>query len=375
LIGYAFFGGTQQLSLSSLLSPRLSASFPLLFLLLSMIMVCQILFRRWALLAAKDASSPLCRGLAALASNSGSAPLALTSWQTSLQTSRAPLRCLNSGKPDPSGSELHSLYLEQMNEINADRDAIFGPSDPALESHDISQLAKTYSEAQAQDIESIDSHSDEPAAAAPPAWNKEEAYAEREALFQFTSEEKSAWANYSTSNPLQMNQHKLHLIKEALAHRERVEHASQSTAAASSRDQSTNSTSQFTHLSAQQNTISMVDVGNKTPTRRIAKARCTVTFPPEVLSAFSTQPQNKDMIGPKGPIFETARLAGIMGAKKTSDLIPLCHPLPLDRVHVEIELVGNQAIVECECWVTHKTGVEMEVSYLIVIECIYNDYL
>jgi cyclic pyranopterin phosphate synthase len=119
----------------------------------------------------------------------------------------------------------------------------------------------------------------------------------------------------------------------------------------------------------------MVDVGNKTPTRRIAKARCTVTFPPEVLSAFSTQPQNKDMIGPKGPIFETARLAGIMGAKKTSDLIPLCHPLPLDRVHVEIELVGNQAIVECECWVTHKTGVEMEVSYLIVIECIYNDYL
>lgn len=301
---------------------------------------------------------------------SGSTPLSLASWQASLQTSRnAPLWFLSSGKPDSSGSELHLLYLEQMNEINADRDAIFGPSDPSLESQDISQLAKTYSEAQAQDLESIESNSSESAAAAPPAWNKEEAYAEREALFQFTSKEKNAWANYSTSNPPKIphNQHMVQLIKQALAHRERFEHASQSTTRMSSNDQATQPTSQFTHLNKQQNTISMVDVGNKTPTRRIAKARCTVTFPPEVLSTFSFKPQTKDMIGPKRPIFEIARLAGIMGAKKTSDLIPLCHALPLDRVHVEIELVGNRAVVKCECWVTHKTGVEMEVSLLIYL--------
>jgi len=46
--------------------------------------------------------------------------------------------------------------------------------------------------------------------------------------------------------------------------------------------------------------------------------------------------------------------------RKTSDLIPLCHPLPLDRVHIDIQLVDNRAIIECECRVTHKTGVEME---------------
>ena len=46
--------------------------------------------------------------------------------------------------------------------------------------------------------------------------------------------------------------------------------------------------------------------------------------------------------------------------RKTSDLIPLCHPLPLDRVNIQIELVNNQAIIECECRVTHTTGVEME---------------
>ena len=66
------------------------------------------------------------------------------------------------------------------------------------------------------------------------------------------------------------------------------------------------------------------------------------------------------MIGPKGPIFETAKIAGIMAAKRTSDLIPLCHPLPLDRVNIDIQLIDNRAIIECECRVTHKTGVEME---------------
>ena len=66
------------------------------------------------------------------------------------------------------------------------------------------------------------------------------------------------------------------------------------------------------------------------------------------------------MIGPKGPIFEIAKIAGIMGAKQTSNLIPLCHPLPLDHVAIDIQLVANQAIIECKCSVTHTTGVEME---------------
>lgn len=301
-------------------------------------MVRQLLNRRTAYLATKCASCL----------RPSRSMIASASLVTMPITTCTYARCFGD-KPIQSGSDLHSLYLEQMNEINADREAIFGPSDPALDNQDISQLAKTYA-----DQEPI---KNTPRPAAPPEWNAEDAYAEREALFQFTSEEKSAWTNFSTSNTSQMNEQKLMMIKEALAHRERIEHAQSLKAA-----QQTTPTSHFTHLNPHQNTISMVDVGNKLPTRRIAKAQSTVTFPPEVMSAF--QHSQNEMVGPKGPIFETARLAGIMGAKKTSDLIPLCHPLPLDRVHVDIQLVGNRAIVECECCVTHKTGVEMEVSYL-----------
>ena len=72
-----------------------------------------------------------------------------------------------------STTDLHSLYLEQMNEINNDIEAIFGPSDPTLESQDISELAKTYAEQQ----ESIENNPREP-----PEWNAEEMYAEREAI-------------------------------------------------------------------------------------------------------------------------------------------------------------------------------------------------
>ena len=202
---------------------------------------------------------------------------------------------------DQSTTDLHSLYLEQMNEINNDREAIFGPSDPTLESQDISQLAKTYAEKQ----ESIENNNPQ---REPPNWNADEVNAEREALYQFTSEEKKAWSNYSSSAPLQISQQKLMLIKEALAQREREEHADSMEGS-----QDTRPVSQFTHLNPQQDSISMVDVGHKQSTRRTAKARTVVVFPPEVMSAFELK--ENEMIGPKGPIFETARLAGIMGAK------------------------------------------------------------
>ncbi|KAL7527017.1 hypothetical protein ACHAXR_001761, partial [Thalassiosira sp. AJA248-18] len=70
-----------------------------------------------------------------------------------------------------------------------------------------------------------------------------------------------------------------------------------------------------------------------------------------------------------GPVFESAKIAGIMGTKKISDLIPLCHPLPLDRVNINIQLINNQAIIKCECRVTHKTGYDMAkaVSHLMKI--------
>src|SRR5690606_5912935 len=62
----------------------------------------------------------------------------------------------------------------------------------------------------------------------------------------------------------------------------------------------------------------------------------------------------------KGPVFQTAIIAGIMAAKKTSELIPLCHPLPLDDCKIAIRLEGTEAIIECSAACHHKTGVEME---------------
>mmetsp|Transcript_116252 Transcript_116252/g.237777 ORF Transcript_116252/g.237777 Transcript_116252/m.237777 type:complete len:168 (-) Transcript_116252:303-806(-) len=121
----------------------------------------------------------------------------------------------------------------------------------------------------------------------------------------------------------------------------------------------------------------MVDVGRKAVTPRMAHARTEVWLPPDVLEAFLPKTEAGDgsssspeLVGPKGPIFATAKIAGIMAAKKTSDLIPLCHPLPLDQVQLDIKLKddesdeapagGGTVVVDCRCRVTHKTGVEME---------------
>lgn len=106
----------------------------------------------------------------------------------------------------------------------------------------------------------------------------------------------------------------------------------------------------------------MVDVGPKTPTTRHAHARATVYLPP----ALATLLRDKEIVGKKGPIFQTASLAGVMAAKRTSDLIPLCHPLPLENCAVELHprAAGPDGSIEvdidCRVTVTAKTGVEME---------------
>jgi len=105
------------------------------------------------------------------------------------------------------------------------------------------------------------------------------------------------------------------------------------------------------------NQPSMVDVGGKTPSRRTAHARCIVAAPDEVMVLFA----DGDLQSKKGPVFQTAILAGVMAAKKTSELIPLCHPIGLDDCQITIELnEANEIQVDCQTSVTHKTGVEME---------------
>jgi cyclic pyranopterin monophosphate synthase len=97
---------------------------------------------------------------------------------------------------------------------------------------------------------------------------------------------------------------------------------------------------------------SMVDVSSKIATRREAEASAYVVLKPAVLRAL---PKN-----PKGDPLEVARLAGIMAAKRTSDLIPMCHPLPLAHVDVSMQLCENGVAITSKVTTTAVTGVEME---------------
>jgi cyclic pyranopterin monophosphate synthase len=96
----------------------------------------------------------------------------------------------------------------------------------------------------------------------------------------------------------------------------------------------------------------MVDVSAKSPTKREAEASAFVVLKPKVLKAL---PKN-----PKGDPLEIARLAGIMAAKRTADLIPMCHPLPLSHVDVRMRLCENGVAITSKVTTTAVTGVEME---------------
>ena len=121
----------------------------------------------------------------------------------------------------------------------------------------------------------------------------------------------------------------------------------------------------FTHIDADNNP-SMVDVSAKTITKRTATARSIVWLTDEIIAQF----QNGDIVTKKGSVIQTAIIAGTMGAKKTSDLIPLCHPLGLDSCKFKIELIGNEIIIDCTCSLTAKTGVEMEALTAVSVACL-----
>jgi cyclic pyranopterin phosphate synthase len=96
----------------------------------------------------------------------------------------------------------------------------------------------------------------------------------------------------------------------------------------------------------------MVDVSGKAVTRRIAEASCRVLVPPEVVARLDALP--------KGDAYAVARLAGIAGAKRTGDLVPLAHPLPLDQVEVEVEPEEGGVRIRSRVVATARTGAEME---------------
>lgn len=112
----------------------------------------------------------------------------------------------------------------------------------------------------------------------------------------------------------------------------------------------------FSHLDDSGNP-NMVDVGDKTITKRTALAQSIVVLGDEIMEHL----QKDEIHTKKGPVFQTAILAGIMAAKKTSDLIPLCHPLALDKVGVDISINNaREVVIVCTARLSGKTGVEME---------------
>lgn len=112
----------------------------------------------------------------------------------------------------------------------------------------------------------------------------------------------------------------------------------------------------FTHLNNEGH-LSVVDISEKKVTRRKAIAQAIVILPENVLQAL----QQNDFKTKKGSVFQTAIIAGIMAAKKTGGLIPLCHPLGLDHCEVDIELADNgEMVILCTAIIEAKTGVEME---------------
>lgn len=109
--------------------------------------------------------------------------------------------------------------------------------------------------------------------------------------------------------------------------------------------------SDLSHVDAD-GTVRMVDVGGKPLSRRRAVARASIGMAPETAARL------RDL--PKGDALTTAQIAGIMAAKRTSELIPLCHPLPLTAVDVRLTVVAAGVAIEAVAETTAQTGVEME---------------
>lgn len=113
---------------------------------------------------------------------------------------------------------------------------------------------------------------------------------------------------------------------------------------------------QFTHLN-KKNQPKMVNVGDKTITKRTAIARTEMFLGEEIINCFD----NKELTTKKGPVFQTAIIAGIQAVKKTAELIPMCHPLMINGVDIDIEIIDNEHIeIICKVEIEGKTGVEME---------------
>jgi cyclic pyranopterin monophosphate synthase len=114
----------------------------------------------------------------------------------------------------------------------------------------------------------------------------------------------------------------------------------------------------FTHLDEKTGNPKMVDVGHKASSKRVATASCEVVLGEEIMAKLL---DDKEVLTKKGPVFQTAIIAGTMGVKKTSELIPLCHPLIVEKIDIKVEPSAKDRVtITCTVGLSGKTGVEME---------------
>ncbi len=124
--------------------------------------------------------------------------------------------------------------------------------------------------------------------------------------------------------------------------------------------------SNFSHLN-ENNNPKMVNVSDKKITKRTAIAKATMFLGKEIIAHFN----NEELITKKGPVFQTAIIAGIQGVKKTSEIIPMCHPLLINGVDININVINSEHIeVLCEVNIEGKTGVEMEALTGVSATCL-----
>ena len=124
--------------------------------------------------------------------------------------------------------------------------------------------------------------------------------------------------------------------------------------------------SEFSHINKTGNP-KMVDVSDKQITQRTAIAKATLFLGVEVISHFT----NNELMTKKGPVFQTAIIAGIQAVKKTPDLIPMCHPLMINGVDIHIQILNDEfAEVTCKVSIEGKTGVEMEALTGASVTCL-----
>lgn len=119
---------------------------------------------------------------------------------------------------------------------------------------------------------------------------------------------------------------------------------------------------QFTHIDPSGNPA-MVDVSEKVPTQRRASAQAIVHLGRKIIS----QIKDNELITKKGPVFQTAIIAGVMGAKNTASLIPFCHPIGLEDCQISISVRKDRIIIDGNTIITAKTGVEMEALTAVTI--------